>query len=521
MMGTETPTVITSLTSNRTGGSRENNTTTSLAEALATTVADYICEGGVGNKGGAAALRKNGEIMNNPLNSQHSAMAPLNSNLPSDKSKGSNMPPPPPRASSTTVMTENNNSQHSNNGFATTSTTITTTSNSSSMGSTIADLASICNFRQQSSSSSAAPIISGTAAEVLALQNALRDYSTTTTTTSGAIVSNPSSVESTNSPPTSASSNCSLIRNASDGAPMISGTAAAQMAMIATAAKITENGGHGAAAANNNTSHDESRHHAFKHGSGLDVDAVAGLKVDHHDNLRQISPEDFSSSALTSMTIGNASSPDSSSCNHWNQTRHLYIKSATTEGGAGGMDILAEITCHAPPMPLFQQQRQNAPPLSADSAPSYQQIYHQVKHRVSAIPSYQEIYREMGQQQQQSPTTSAFHQHHGYKVESVDDISNNTAQQHSTTTRFGHPPSRDMLEEGKELYTRKDLVTYGGHSCENKDVHGNMKDGCDSIVISNLVSLGGVCAGTETLELLYCLSNAIFSLSNKTGKRHS
>eukprot|EP00985_Skeletonema_marinoi_P025687 scaffold19103_cov58-Skeletonema_marinoi.AAC.1 len=127
---------------------------------------------------------------------------------------------------------------------------------------------------------------------------------------------------------------------------MISGTAAAQMAMIATAAKITENGGHSAAViANNHKSHDASRHHAFQHGSGLDVDAVASLKVGRHDHLRQISPEDLSSSTLTSTTIGNVSSSGSSSCNHWNQTRPLHIKSATTtKGGAGGMDILAEIT---------------------------------------------------------------------------------------------------------------------------------------------------------------------------------
>lgn len=279
---------------------------------------------------------------------------------------------------------------------------------------------------------------------------------------------------------------------------MISGTAAAQMAMIATAAKITENGGHTAAGmiVNNNKSHDAS-HHGFQNGSGLDVDAVASLKVGHHDSIRQISPEDLSSSSLTSTTIGNASSAGSSSCNPWNQTRPLHIKSANnTGGGAGGMDILAEITCHAPPMPLFhQQQYQQTPVVSTNSTSSYQQMYHQVKHRVSGIPSYQEIYREMGQQQhqQQAPATSAFHQHHGYRVESVDDISNNTSQTHSTNIRFGHPPSRDMLEEGKELYTRKDLVTYGGHLCENKDVHGNMKDGCDSIVLANLVSVQWAC----------------------------
>ncbi|KAL7495054.1 hypothetical protein ACHAWT_003641 [Skeletonema menzelii] len=481
MMGTETPTVITSLTSNRTGGIRKNNTT-SLAEVLATTVADYMCEGG-GNAGTA--------FLNNQLNSPSSAMAPLNSNLPSEKIKGRNMPPPPPRSSSTTGISEINNKSQKNNNESSATSTITTTSNGSSMGSTIEDLASLCNFRQQTSSSSA-PIISGTAAEVLALQNALREYSTTTNT-SGAVVSNPSSVESpTISPLASTSLNSSLARNTSDGAPMISGTAAAQMAMIATAAKITENGGNTSAGiiANNNKSHDAS-HHGFQHGSGLDVDAVASLKVGHYDNVRQISPEDLSSSSLASNKIGNASSAGSSSCNHWNQTRPLHIKSANTAtGGAGGMDILAEITCHAPPMPLFQQQYEQAPVVSAHSTSSYQQMYHQVKHRVSGIPSYQEIYREMGQQQQHqqqlSSATSAFHQHHGYRVESVDDISNNTSQTHSTNIRFGHPPSRDMLEEGKELYTRKDLITYGGHLCENKDVHGNMKDGCDSIVLANL-----------------------------------
>lgn len=316
-------------------------------------------------------------------------------------------------------------------------------------------------------------------------------------------MSNPSSVESPISPPAStSSSNSSLARNTSDGAPMISGTAAAQMAMIATAAKITENdGGHASTAdsANNTQSHDAGRHRAFVHGSGLDVDAVASLKVGHHDNLRQISPEDFSSSSVTSTTIGNSSLSGSSSCNHWSQTRPLHIKSASTatKGGAGGMDILAEITCHAPPMPLFQQHYQQA-----DSTSPYHQQMYQVKHRVSGIPSYQEIYREMGQQQQQqSSATSAFHQHHGYRVESVDDISNNTAQKHSTTIRFGHPPSRDLLEEGKELYTRKDLITYGGHLCENKDVHGNMKDGCDSIVIANLVSVDWGHLGMKALEI--------------------
>lgn len=491
MMDTETPTVITSLTSTSQGGSRKNNTT-SLAEALATTVADFICEGGGGSV--SSALRKNGELFSNPLNSPSSAMAPLNSDLPSNNagSGRNNVPPPSPRTASATVVSENNNySQENTNGSNTSaSSTITMTSNSSSMGSTIADLASICNFRQQSSSSSA-PIISGTAAEVLALQNAIRDYSTTKTT-AAAIVSNPSSVESPNSPSTSTSPSCSLARNASDGAPMISGTAAAQLA-ISTAAKTSNNGAHyGAAGTNNNNNRASFHQHAVTSGDGLDVDAVASLKGDNYGaGLRETSPVDFSSSTINSTAIENALS---SSHSQLNQSIPLHINNATTKGGSRGMEILAEITCHAPPMPLLQRQQQQTPSISADSIPSYQQIYHQVKHRVSAIPSYQEIYWEMGQQQQSPPSSlAAHHQHQGYLVESVDDISN-AAQHHSTSSHFGHPLSKDgdMIEEGKELYTRKDLVTYGGHLCENKDFHGNMKDGCDSIIIANLVSLSNL-----------------------------
>ena len=479
MMDTETPTIINSLTSNGSKGSRQNNTT-SLAEALATKVADYMCEGGSENT--RNTLRKNGDKRNNPLNSPSSSMAPLNSDLPSEnlKGRGRHMPPPPPReTSSTTVMSENKMSKNNYDGSLATS-IISTSSNNSSMGSNILDLASSCNFRQQTPSSSKAPIISGTAAEVLALQNALRDYSTTNHQNgSGAIVSNPSSVESTIASPTNVSSNPSLTRNTSDGAPMISGTAAAQMAMIATAAKITENG------AVNNRKRDGTGHQqSFHNVNHLDVDAVASLKVGQ-DNLRQISPEDLTPSGLASTTvIGNSSTSGTFGNDDLRHCRPLHIESNNRKGGAGGMDILAEITCHAPPMPLYHQ----PPTSSAASASSYQQSsFNYVKHRVSGIPSYQEIYREMGQQQQQTPTSS-FNQRHGYIGN--DTISVNTTQQtHSTATRFGHPYRSEILEEGKELFTRKDLITYGGHLFDNKDVHGHMKDGCDSIVIANLVSV--------------------------------
>ena len=74
--------------------------------------------------------------------------------------------------------------------------------------------------------------------------------------------------------------------------------------------------------------------------------------------------------------------------------------------------------------------------------------------------------------------------------------------QHSRTPtlHFGQV-NRDNIEEGKELYTRKDLYQFGGHGSESKDVHGNMKDGCDSIVVGNLVSPYGmlIFAKRETL----------------------
>ena len=62
------------------------------------------------------------------------------------------------------------------------------------------------------------------------------------------------------------------------------------------------------------------------------------------------------------------------------------------------------------------------------------------------------------------------------------------AQSHRVSGHYGHPLSGE-IEEGKELYTRKDLMSMGGHMIENKDVHGSMKEGADSIVLCNLVSL--------------------------------
>jgi hypothetical protein len=65
--------------------------------------------------------------------------------------------------------------------------------------------------------------------------------------------------------------------------------------------------------------------------------------------------------------------------------------------------------------------------------------------------------------------------------------SNAQSQSRSLSTHYGHAISGE-IEEGKELYTRKDLMLMGGHLQEHKDVHGSMKEGADSVVLCNLVS---------------------------------
>ena len=169
--------------------------------------------------------------------------------------------------------------------------------------------------------------------------------------------------------------------------------------------------------------------------------------------------------------------------------------------------------------------------------------------RAASIPSYQEIYQEMGwspshhshQQQQQLQHQSQHHYNSGYtySVEEVqvdhhqiipagggfqnthgnscstegsslaaaaaqqhhqnqhDHYNNNSREQQQQqvqrerppTTHFGHVYNRDDIEEGKELYTRKDLGVLGGHLGEHKDVHGNMREGCDSLCITSLVRM--------------------------------
>jgi len=176
---------------------------------------------------------------------------------------------------------------------------------------------------------------------------------------------------------------------------------------------------------------------------------------------------------------------------------------------------------------------------SAQSAPAGQPPSEQGGGR-SAIPSYQEIYREMGlvstqdprrrQQQQQQQQQAAQQQHAGPRrpQHAPPSVAQQQQQQQQlqqqqakpqltgfaarksnlpaapvprgyvgqgqalaggqcrSSFHFGHL-HRDVLEEGKELFKRENLFDVGGHLSETREVHGNAREGCDSLCISNLV----------------------------------
>jgi len=519
-----------------------------------------------------------------------------------------------------------------------------------------------------------APIISGTAAAVLALQSS---FFNSDSKTSLAIVSNASSVESggggavpdplgpsshqggahlshqrpqhpggasaaasaspqesptsINSPSMPSTVPKSFPTRYSDGAPIIAGTAAAQMEAIATAtaARITSiTNDHSGAIAGcedvvnavaslgpNSVSASGGESSSPSHGfttmslSSMGWDTSDSVKaplhvgatvtrrgipiapqpqqhkalswVDHRAraNNARVTPEDASagqegsssSAVYHQVSVFSASA----SAQHATVTAQVHNSSATRSNTAGanapggGMDILAEIICHAPPMSIpgnisssnnsYPQHHHQS---SSTGIPSYQEIYQQAAHskqqapqrqaqhlssstvpstpfssptmsatmtnkRVSAIPSYQEIYREMGLSPKQPPQSQAHHpdqrnasshystsnysieevqlphstntnNHHPHGTRSRSNSTSTTASNSVTgrtmshhyshrtpTTLFGHV-KRDDIEEGKELYTRKDLVHLGGHLAETKEVHGNMREGCDSLVVGNL-----------------------------------
>ena len=287
-----------------------------------------------------------------------------------------------------------------------------------------------------------------------------------------------------------------------DGAPIIAGTAAAAMA-IATAARIAEEK-HGFI-----VKEDES----FNRMVSLSTEAVLGMEKKtpkvvsrgvekNAGEANRITPEEMPQSAVKGVVLQSSVQ----------QSRSISEKMPYRKN-LGGMDILADIISHVPPMevpdslpstssaPLTLASRAAAPPMAAPpmAAPptaamsssihyahqSYPQHFYQQQHQhtlVPSIPSYQEIYQEMGL------TTSHPHYAHLYHRTAEAMATPHTYPLQEKQHYFGHPISGE-IEEGKELYTRKDLMLMGGHAAENKDVHGSMKEGADSVVLCQLVSL--------------------------------
>ena len=177
----------------------------------------------------------------------------------------------------------------------------------------------------------------------------------------------------------------------------------------------------------------------------------------------------------------------------------------------GGIDILAEIISHVPPMAVPETSA-----LSASRGIYSHNSYHHFPHHpplhydntnAPAIPSYQEIYQEMGMTPRNAPSeyhynkssealTDPFNRpmypqysysRPNYSTETISNCEDFNAQsQQRPTTHYGHPIGGE-IEEGKELYTRKDLMVMNGHMLEHKDVHGTIKEGADSVVLCNLV----------------------------------
>ena len=466
----------------------------------------------------------------------------------------------------------------------------------SSMSSAVADLASnMPNFGStnngNSGSGNAPIIISGTAAAVLALQNPfnnnndsgnivsssngyddssgggsngivvqsgdgsnavpnplsiLSDTAATSTTTS---VSSPTDHQSNNKQINRQNSNSSNNNNLSptqvkcyaDGAPIISGTAAAQKfqhtslttttSLPTTTTATTSTNYNATNIIQNNLLSDDV------------ILAVANINpYDTASTLNNVGGGEGSGQPYNNGTISMKSGTNSAlfSVNHGTSTATTGGMSTTNNNNSkitaqpnndddigsiipdaanikqskdlGGMDILAELTCHALPMPTSTSNN--------GGIPSYQEIYQQQQQqqgirqgegiregtRQSSIPSYQEIYREMGLSSQ-----SSLQQQHHHSSYATEHQHQQHLPQHNSrgTTYFGHIPNNDELEEGKEIYTRKEIALCGGHCAENKDVHGNMREGCDSLCLKDCMVR---CLLVFVCACIYCASIAILVL---------
>lgn len=344
------------------------------------------------------------------------------------------------------------------------------------------------------------PVVSGTAfSAVLALQR-------------GGSKGSPSPGDKTKSPSDSNTKGRKEKKHSADGAPIIAGTAAAAMA-IATAARIaTENESktmHGFGMV-----HDSDLERMVRMSTkavlGMDssdksvvkktpvVKEVAGVRITPEEQgassscgyqiKSQTRPLHQQSVSVTASRPFRLNSTQPASVTVSSQPSYLnssHISNSNITRCSGGMDILADIICHVPPMAVPE----SSVTQSLSSNPYTHHSYHPPQHaNVPVIPSYQEIYQEMGLQQHPNrEALTHYHSHHSqhYSVETVSrdgESASNRLPYH-----YGHPLSGE-IEEGKELYTRKDLMVMGGHMLENRDVHGSMKEGADSIVLCNLVS---------------------------------
>ena len=529
--------IITSLTSCAT----TKHNSQSLSDALATSVADYVCDKQrriKSNNDGSDASSSFIKNENATITDVAMEIAELTPRLVSGGEDEKNLMILPASDGGERIISDStvsNRDSPDSMDASTSPTTTRTTNNRSSMSDDIADLANgMCNFfgsgKSGNNCGDSAPIISGTAAEVLALQHS-----------ASSIIFCNSVVQCSTSCSTSSSSRRQQY------------TAEQRKMMIAAAASVIT--------ANNNAASNVS---PLKHTTTTAADgspiidgtdsakaiSIGGGNCDGHhgpdeSNFLTVTPEDHQCLSTTHEFY-------SLGCSSGYQVKSSTT-SATGSSSLGGMDILAEITGHAPPLPLppntvshttttttttnihsYSQQQQQQQQQQQHAIPSYQEILseeqqqnsHHVRQalqhdlfkdekRVLAIPSYQEIYREMGispgerhthdlncdsystieEMQQVDPNNHSYfydssynnnpynQSHNQYYINS-DDPTRMICR--TPTAHFGHV-NRDDIDEGKELYSRKDVALLGGHVSEVKDVIGSMKDGCSSLVLGNMV----------------------------------
>lgn len=505
--------IITSLTNCAT----TKHNSQSLSEALATSVADYVCDKQRRIKGNTDGSDASSSFITNDnatITDVAMEIPELSPKLFSSGEGANSLMILPASDCGERIISDSTVSYRDSPDSmdaSTSPTTTRTTNNRSSMSVDIADLANgMYNFFGSGSgnnSGDSAPIISGTAVEVLALQHS-----------ASAIISCHSVVQCSTSCSTSSSSSRQQY------------TAEQRKLMIAAAASVIT--------ANNNTALNVSplNHTTTTNADGspiIDGTASEGGNCDgHHGPDESIEDHQCTSTTHGFFSLG---------CSSGYQVKSsTTIITATGSSSLGGMDILAEITCHAPPLPLppntvshhtttttnihsYNQQQHAIPSYQEILSEEQQQNSHHVRQalqhdlfkdekRVLAIPSYQEIYREMGlspgeqyahlncdsyssiENMQKADSTN-----HSYLNDSYNNTHHQSHNQYyyysdgptrmicrAPTAHFGHV-NRDDIDEGKELYSRKDVALLGGHVSEVKDVIGSMKDGCSSLVLGNMV----------------------------------